>query len=113
VLAQLQLLMFSALAFSVLMRTGIYPPELRAVNLDFDWSYRMLGFTVVRRISEAISAFMGMLSRGRSRALRGVIAVARRLYAPGAVFARTWPSGSTALWMMVLLLGLLLSGYFA
>jgi multicomponent Na+:H+ antiporter subunit D len=111
VLAQLQLLMFSALAFSVLMRTGIYPPELRAVNLDFDWSYRMLGVTVVRRVSESISVFMGVLGRGRSSALRGIVAVVRRLHSPGALLARTWPSGSTALWMMALLLGLLLSGF--
>ncbi|MES1943679.1 monovalent cation/H+ antiporter subunit D [Salinisphaera sp. PC39] len=40
VLTQMQLLLFSALAFTVLMRTGIYPPELRSVNLDFDWIYR-------------------------------------------------------------------------
>jgi multicomponent Na+:H+ antiporter subunit D len=37
VVAQLQLLFFSALAFSLLMRTGIYPPELRSINLDSDW----------------------------------------------------------------------------
>ncbi|HRC59700.1 MAG TPA: Na(+)/H(+) antiporter subunit D, partial [Candidatus Propionivibrio aalborgensis] len=41
VVAQLQLLVFSALAFAVLMRTGIYPPELRSVNLDSDWFYRV------------------------------------------------------------------------
>ncbi len=40
VLSQMQLLLFSALAFTVLMRTGIYPPELRSTNLDFDWAYR-------------------------------------------------------------------------
>ncbi|MCW5772395.1 MAG: Na(+)/H(+) antiporter subunit D [Rhodospirillaceae bacterium] len=40
VVTQLQLLMFSALAFAVLMRTGLYPPELRSVNLDTDWFYR-------------------------------------------------------------------------
>ncbi|MBE0546847.1 MAG: Na(+)/H(+) antiporter subunit D, partial [Rubrivivax sp.] len=42
VLAQMQLLMFSALAFSILMWTRIYPPELRSVNLDFDWFWRRL-----------------------------------------------------------------------
>ena len=36
VITQLQLLTWSALAFSVLVRTGLYPPELRSVNLDFD-----------------------------------------------------------------------------
>ena len=40
VITQLQLLFFSALAFTVLMRTGIYPPELKSVNLDADWLYR-------------------------------------------------------------------------
>ena len=43
VVAQLQLLFLSALAFTLLMRTGIYPPELRSTNLDFDWFYRRLG----------------------------------------------------------------------
>lgn len=40
VLAQLQLLFFSALAFTLLMLSGIYPAELRAVNVDADWFYR-------------------------------------------------------------------------
>jgi multicomponent Na+:H+ antiporter subunit D len=40
VLAQMQLLLFSALAFAVLQRTGLYPPELRSINLDTDWLYR-------------------------------------------------------------------------
>ena len=40
VIGQLQLLMFSALAFAVLIRYRIYPPELKSTNLDFDWVYR-------------------------------------------------------------------------
>jgi len=47
VLTQLQLLVFSALAFSVLMRTGLYPPEKRLINLDSDWFYRRLAPDVV------------------------------------------------------------------
>ncbi len=43
VVGQVQLLFLSALAFTLLMRTGIYPPELRSVNLDFDWFYRRVG----------------------------------------------------------------------
>ena len=57
VVFQLQLLLFSALAFTVLMRTGIYPPELRSVNLSSDYFYRKLfpgllswGWGVVERI---------------------------------------------------------------
>jgi hypothetical protein len=41
VLAMLQLLMFGALAFTVLVLSGHYPPEMRAVNLDTDWFVRL------------------------------------------------------------------------
>lgn len=40
VLAQTQLLFFSALAFVWLNHKGLYPPELRSTHLDFDWFYR-------------------------------------------------------------------------
>jgi len=40
VLAQTQLLFFSALAFVWLNLKGKYPPELRSTNLDFEWFYR-------------------------------------------------------------------------
>ena len=50
VVTQLQLLLFSALAFAFLIRSGIYPPELRSVNLDVDWIYRRAAPTAVRFI---------------------------------------------------------------
>lgn len=40
VLAQTQLLFFSALAFTLLLLAGIYPPEIRSINVDADWIYR-------------------------------------------------------------------------
>jgi multicomponent Na+:H+ antiporter subunit D len=40
VMGQLQLLFFSAMAFTLLLLAGIYPAEIRAVNVDFDWFYR-------------------------------------------------------------------------
>ena len=40
VLDQFQLLFFSALAFCLLILSGIYPAEIRAINLDTDWFYR-------------------------------------------------------------------------
>ncbi len=65
VVAQLQLLFFSALAFVVLFRTGLYPPEIRSTNLDTDWVYRRLipraltpvlnySFSLVDRVKESI-----------------------------------------------------------
>lgn len=43
VLGILELLMFGALAFFFLIRSGFYPAEQRAVNLDMDWFFRILG----------------------------------------------------------------------
>jgi multicomponent Na+:H+ antiporter subunit D len=40
VVASSQLLFFSALAFTLLILSGLYPAEMRAINLDFDWFYR-------------------------------------------------------------------------
>jgi multicomponent Na+:H+ antiporter subunit D len=111
VLSQLQLLLFSALAFSVLMRTGIYPPEMRSINLDFDWVYR----GPARRLAWAA---LDAASRGRAALGERLTALwmagSRALYrhhGPEGALARTWPTGSMALWMMVLLLAYLLLYY--
>ena len=111
VLAQLQLLAFSALAFSILMRTGIYPPEERWVNLDSDYLYRGLAPRIVRastRTFEAVRSRVSALGSDLGRAL------GRRLTtgsAPGGWLARTWPTGSMAMWVMVMLLAYLLLYY--
>ena len=43
VVGMLQLLMFGILAFALLVLSGHYPPEMRAINLDTDWFYRKGG----------------------------------------------------------------------
>ena len=53
VITMLQLLAFAALAFAVLMRTGLYPPELRSTNLDTDWVYRRLAPNLIRSFVKA------------------------------------------------------------
>jgi multicomponent Na+:H+ antiporter subunit D len=73
-----QLLLFSALAFVLLLAAGVYPPERRGVNLDTDWFYRKGGrlFYYVmdrglngvnalsdRAIARAIPVWLGRLSR--------------------------------------------------
>jgi len=48
VVGQLQLLMFGALAFCLLILSGFYPAEMRAINLDTDWFYRRLSLRLYR-----------------------------------------------------------------
>jgi multicomponent Na+:H+ antiporter subunit D len=111
VVDQMQLLVFSALAFSVLMRTGIYPPELRSVNLDFDWSYRRLAPAAVSVISRMLSGVLALLGRGVAASGRRFAARVYRHHGPEGVLARTWPTGSMALWVMLMLLAYLLIYY--
>jgi multicomponent Na+:H+ antiporter subunit D len=56
VINQLQLLMFSALAFAVLMVFKIYPPELRSTNIDFDWIYRKGLYSLIKSLGKSINS---------------------------------------------------------
>jgi multicomponent Na+:H+ antiporter subunit D len=60
VLTQLQLLLFASLSVVVLMKSGIYPPELVRENLDFDVFYRkggrLLGWIVHNPIARGAGA---------------------------------------------------------
>lgn len=58
VLAQLQILFFSALAFVWLNLNNYYPPELRSTNLDVDWIYRRFLPNVFKRVTESSSSIM-------------------------------------------------------
>jgi len=108
VVTQYQLLIFSALAFTLLMRTGIYPPELRSTNVDSDWAYRRLLpglYGAALAAGGRARAALGGAAGGTGGALyRGVY----RLCGPRGVFARTWSTGGIALWATLGLLGYLL-----
>ena len=112
VVTQLQLLVFSAGAFIFLQQTGLYPPELKSVNLDVDWSYRRAGPAVVARIARQIRGFSDALGRLKDRVLGGALATVRRYSAPPGMLGEPWPTGSTALWAAILLMLLLVVEFF-
>ena len=94
VMLQVQLLLFSALAFAWLKLTGIYPPELRSVNLDADWLYRRLGVRVWRLLVAAL----GNARRTALQSIRGTPQRwARELFGRGGVFTQTAETGTAAL----------------
>lgn len=54
IITQSELLLFSAFAFCLLLLSGVYPPEVRSINLDFDWFYRK-GFNyLLKKITDAL-----------------------------------------------------------
>ncbi len=103
VVTQLQLLAWSALAFSVLVRTGIYPPELRSVNLDFDWGYRKLMPVVATGVWGAVSRGWEAFNTAVEHLVKRLIAGLARHHGQYGVLATTWPTGSMVLWAVVLL----------
>jgi len=103
VLSQLQLLVFSALAFSVLMRTGIYPPELRSVNLDFDWVYRRFGARLAHGLAGGVGGFNATAAAALRGAARRIEDWIKDLHGAEAVLARTWTTGGMALWVASML----------
>jgi multicomponent Na+:H+ antiporter subunit D len=103
VITQLQLLMFSALAFTVLMWTRIYPPELRSINLDTDWIYRKLMPNICNKFIIFVSTAYCAISRVAGIRAERVIRTSFHLTGPQSALARTWEIGSSALWVMILL----------
>jgi multicomponent Na+:H+ antiporter subunit D len=111
VLSQLQLLVFSALAFSVLIRTGIYPPELRSVNLDSDWLYRRLGPMLLRGIGTVVGMASDATAAAARAAAGGLGAAVLRHHRADGLLARTWTTGGMALWVALLLAAYLVVYY--
>lgn len=110
VVSQLQLLLFSGLAFFVMLP---WLQRTLTITLDFDWLYRMAGRTVVLKLDHLFSSSWHWVAELQERAHAHLVAAAQRFHAPGGILARTWPSGGSALWMMVVLLALLIAGYLA
>ena len=111
VVAQLQLLVFSALAFAVLMRTGIYPRELRSVNLDFDWLYRRAAFRAVQRATTFTSGCIHRLGAMLSHAATWMLAQGERRTSAGQFMADGGSTRGMALWVMVMLVSYLVLYY--
>ncbi len=70
VLSMLQLLMFGALAFTLLILSGYYPPEKREACLDTDWFLRMLGRRFVWLCQKPVVAFGNLIERISLRTAR-------------------------------------------
>ena len=111
VIPQFQLLMFSALAFTLLVRNGIYPPELASVNLDTDWAYRRAfpaAIARTRQVAGRIQQAGLLVFQALARQLLGAI---RQLHGPAGALARTWSIGAMLTWSAVLLAAYLLLYY--
>lgn len=108
VLAQLQLLFFSALAFVWLNKQGLYPPELHSINIDVEWLYRKLlpatgrfSFSILQSFNRAVANFIQQTWKSFQSTFQGSRLSQYHL-------ASSWPTGSMVLWIGVILGGYLL-----
>jgi multicomponent Na+:H+ antiporter subunit D len=108
VVNQLQLLLFSALAFAWLMRSGIYPPELRSTNLDFDVVYRRMlpaalrySFNILRPLDHRVREIF-------HRFIQRTIARIYRVSGPSGSLARAVGTGSMVFWVLAMLFSYLI-----
>ncbi|MFQ5936686.1 MAG: proton-conducting transporter membrane subunit, partial [Acidiferrobacterales bacterium] len=103
VIAQLQLLFFSALAFAWLKLSGLYPPELRSLNIDAEWVYRWLAPRSIRALRIACQPLDTGARRAVVRRFHGLVEVLWRHHGPQGILARGWPTGSMVLWVAIFL----------
>ncbi|GGP38905.1 Na(+)/H(+) antiporter subunit D [Shewanella saliphila] len=117
VLFYLQLLLFSGLAFFVLLPLM---KRTMTISLDTDWLWRRAGFSLVKLIEQALSSLGEVISQQRN-SLQKLLQrmTVRYLGQPHtadsqerSVFARSWRVGTTVLWIAGLLSAYVLLYYF-
>jgi multicomponent Na+:H+ antiporter subunit D len=108
VLAQLQLLLFAALAFVWMEIKGYAPPELHSVNLDAEWFYRRL-------VPAGVQRSVNFLHRAKVTTLTMVTGNIQRMQnmfgrSPVARYhlSESWPTGSMVFWISIILVVYLL-----
>ncbi len=108
VVFQLQLLLFSGLAFFAMLD---WLARTRTITLDFDWFYRRLGPRILSPMDRWFESAWDDLVRSIRNGVDLAIRRIRGLYGPEGIFGRTWPTGSMAFWTTVMLAAYLLLSY--
>ncbi|MDO8418671.1 MAG: Na(+)/H(+) antiporter subunit D [Rubrivivax sp.] len=108
VLTQTQLLLFSGLAFFVMLP---YLKRTLTITLDVDWVWRRLLPGTAGVAAAALGATRLAVGATAAAAVRRAQAAVERSHGLNSRFAKTWPTGTMALSVLLLLLGYLLLYY--
>jgi multicomponent Na+:H+ antiporter subunit D len=103
VLAQTQLLFFAVLAFVWLNLRGLYPPEVRATNIDVEWLYRRLAPRILRSGFSWIKRTDGALRGAVMTRVNNLLDYFSQIHYPGGRMSRMRPTGHMVMWVAVLL----------
>ncbi|MFN4272180.1 MAG: Na(+)/H(+) antiporter subunit D [Aliihoeflea sp.] len=100
VLWELQVLLFTGLAFFLLLK---YAGGERKISLDTDWFYRRLGWDIAQAVVRAATAARAWALGLAQQGLTGAFQRVYRYVGPGGILARNWSTGAMAFWTTVLL----------
>ena len=103
VLAQTQLLFFAMLAFVWLNLRGVYPPEVRATNIDAEWFYRRFFRRIFQSFSGWIRRVDSSLRASTLDRIGGLIVYLSQMHYPSGKASVTRPTGNMVIWVAVLL----------
>ncbi|MGE0036960.1 MAG: Na(+)/H(+) antiporter subunit D [Xanthobacteraceae bacterium] len=104
----LQLLLFSGLAFFLMLG---WLKRTLTITLDVDWFYRKLGPMLVRSLDRAMESTGGGIGNAAARGGREFLGVVQRHYGPDGTLARGWSTGSMTFWATVMLAAYLVLSY--
>ena len=108
VISQMQLLCFALLAFTIIMKIGLHPPEIKAINLDVDWIYRKLLPTFIVRIGSLLTSFILSTDLKWKGAINSGEKFLSRSFGPTMNLAKIFTSGTMILWIAVIFSGALI-----
>ena len=104
VINQLQLLLFSALAFTFLMMTKLYPPELKSTNLDTDYVYRRLLLRLIAWLRDALA----QVDRQGRQFLLGIVSAImdwiQKHHGINGMMSQTYSAGTMVFWTLAMFL---------
>jgi multicomponent Na+:H+ antiporter subunit D len=108
VVEMLQLLLFSGLAFFIMLP---YLKRTPTITLDWDWFYRWLGPRAVSKVTHVLSRWHAHKRIDFLRHVGTLFGTLFLYHGPQGILARTWATGSMVLWV-VILLGIYLVAYY-
>lgn len=100
VFEMLQLLLYSGLAFFVLLKLM---KRTLTITLDFDWLYRKLAFGMAENMGVTLSRMLGGFAAIKNLLVTSVITIATEHHNPRGILARTTPAGVMAFWIVLVL----------
>ena len=113
VLTQLQLLAFAILGVVFLHKSGRYPAEIPAVNLDIEWLWRKaLPWIASQGDRRGRNDSCSLAKRPGTALRRGLLEQSDRSGLSSAL-ARDWPVGAMVLWVGLFLMLMLIAGIVA